>query len=104
LQCCLEIGLCPQAHHVRNAHQLAPSVAFFHLSVDQAWLHQPSAQVVPSTTHLEPLAKVGCKRIKVEIESITGKERETVGGQSLSQRVDEQVCHVLCARTELEHG
>src|SRR5690242_15247333 len=65
-----------QAHHRRDANQLASAVAFLHLTVDQAWLYLPLARVAPSTTQREPLAKVGRERIKVEIQSVTGKERE----------------------------
>ena len=41
--------------------------------------------------------------IKVEIEPITGEEREATGSQDLSQGVDHPMSHVLCARTELKH-
>ena len=46
---------------------------------------------------------MGRECIKVQIEPITGKERNTARGEDLSQRVDEQVRHVLGARTQLEH-
>jgi hypothetical protein len=49
------------------------------------------------------VSKVGRERIKVEIESVTGKERETARGQALSERVDEHMRHTLCAGTELKH-
>ncbi len=49
------------------------------------------------------MSKVGRERIKVEIESVTGKEWETARGQALSERVDEHMRHMLCAGTELKH-
>jgi len=104
LQASLESVLSPEPHHVRDPHQLAPAVAFLHLAVDQTWLHQPSAHVASSTTHLSPLAKVGRERIKVQIEPITGKERQTARSQELSQRVNDPMGHVLGAGTELKHG
>jgi hypothetical protein len=71
-----ECGLCAKAHHRRNARQLAPAIAFLHLAVDQARLHLPPAHVSPSTAQLEPLTKVSSDGIEVEIEPVTGKERE----------------------------
>ncbi len=41
--------------------------------------------------------------VEVEIEPVTGKKREAAWGQALSERVDEEMSHVLCSRTELEH-
>jgi hypothetical protein len=49
--------------------------AFLDLTVDQTWRHLPSAHVVSSTAEGEPLAKVGRERIEVQIEAITGEER-----------------------------
>ena len=40
---------------------------------------------------------------KVEIEPITGEEREATGSQDLSQGVDHPMSHVLGAGTELKH-
>jgi hypothetical protein len=54
-------------------------------------------------TQREPLTKVSREGIEVEIESVTGKEREAARGQALSERVDEQMRHVLRSRTELKH-
>jgi len=51
--------------------------AFFHLAVDQARRHLPSAHVAPVATDLEPLTEVSRERIEVEVEPVTGKERET---------------------------
>jgi hypothetical protein len=79
----LESGLCSQAHDMGDAYQLAPSIAFFHLAVDEAWLHLPLAHVAPSTAQGEPLAKVGRESIKGESEPITRKEREAARGQAL---------------------
>ena len=60
-----------------DPYQLAPSVAFLHLTVDQPSRHLPSEGFAPSLTHLEPLTKVGREGIKVEVEPVTGKERQT---------------------------
>ena len=68
-----EICLCPQAHHVRDANELTPPVALFHLAVDQARGHLPLA---PSTTSCEPLAKMGREGIEIQIEAVTGEERQ----------------------------
>ncbi len=57
LQGCLEIGFGHQAHHVRDLHQLAPPVTFFHLTIDQAHRHLPLGHVAAPTNHLEPLYK-----------------------------------------------
>ena len=97
LQRGFESGLCSKAHHVSDPHQLAPSVAFLHLAVDQVWLNLPLAHVTPSTTQLKPLTKVGRESIKVEIEPITRKERETARGPAFSQSVDER-CAMCCVR------
>ncbi len=43
------------------------------------------------------------QRIEVEIEPVTGEERETAGSQDLSERVDELMGHVLCSGAELKH-
>ena len=72
-----ESRLCPQAHHIRDSHQLAPPGAFFHLAIDQARRYLPLAYMPPSLNHLKPLAKMGCEGIKVQIEAITGEERQT---------------------------
>jgi hypothetical protein len=87
-----------------DAHQLAPPVAFFHLAVDQARFHLPSTHVTPSTTQCEPLAKVGRESIEIQIEAITGEERQAARGQALSERVDELMRHVLGAGAELKYG
>ena len=93
----------PATHHMRHVYQLASPVALFHLAVDQAWFHLPPAHGAPSLTYLEPLTKVGSDHIEVEIEPVTGEERQTAGSQELSQGVDEQVRRMLCARTQSEH-
>jgi hypothetical protein len=77
--------------------------AFLHLAIDQPRCYLPLAHVAPWANHLDPLTKVGCESIKVEIESVTGKERQAAWGLALSQRVDELLGHVLCAGTELKH-
>jgi hypothetical protein len=59
--------LCPEAHHVRNSHQPAPPVAFFHLTVDQTRCHLPLKYIAPSATHLKPVAEMGRQRIEVQI-------------------------------------
>ena len=88
---------------MRDADQLASSVAFLHLTVDQAWLHLPPAHVPSSTTQCKPLAKVGGEGIEVEIEAITGEVRKAAWGQDLSERVNEHMCHGLCAGAELKY-
>ena len=62
-----EISLCPQAHHVRDASELTPPVAFFHLAIDQACRYLPLACFPPSTIQREPVAKMGRQRIKVQV-------------------------------------
>ena len=46
---------------------------------------------------------MGREGIKVEVESVTGEERETAGRQDLSESVDKLMCHGLCSGTELKH-
>ena len=87
-----------------DPHQLAPSVAFFHLTVDQPSCHLPPEHISPSLTHLEPLTKVSRERIEIEIKPVTGKERKESRGQSLSERVDEPMGDSLGAGAELKHG
>src|SRR5512133_412448 len=48
LQSKREICLCPQAHHVRDASELVPPLALFHLAGDQARCHLPLAHVPSS--------------------------------------------------------
>src|SRR2546429_148528 len=103
LQDDLEIGWCPEAHHVRDPNQPAPLIAFFHLAIDQARRHLPLLHLPSSTTHLEPLTEVSRQRIEVEVEPITGEKRQTVRDQALSQNVDDRMRHVLRAGTQLEH-
>ena len=62
-----EICLCPQAHHVRDPHYLAPPVAFLHLAVDQTCRHLPLAHVSPSPTSCEPVSKMGREGIEIQI-------------------------------------
>jgi len=99
-----EICLCPEAHDVPDAHQLAPPGAFFHLARDQARCHLPLLQLPPSSSHFSPLPKLSCQRREGEIQASTGEQRQTVLGQEPSQGVDEQVCSMLGARTQREHG
>ena len=104
LQGDLESGLCPQAHHMRDLDQLTPSVTFLYLAVDQARCYLPSTGLPPPMPYLEPVSKMSCQGIEVQIEAITGEERQTVLGQEPSQRVDEQVCHMLGTGTQMERG
>ena len=67
LQSDREICLCPQAHHVRDASELTPPVALFHLAVDQARRHLPLKRFPPSTTSCEPLAKMGREGIEIHV-------------------------------------
>ena len=97
-----EICLCSQTHHVRDPQQLAPPVSFLHLAIDQARSYLPLACFAPLVTHLEPLSKVGRQRIKVQVETITGEERETARGQELPQRMDDRMRHVLRAGTQMK--
>ncbi len=62
-----EICQCPQAHYRRDAHQLAPPVAFLHLTVDQLRCHLPLECFPSSATHLSPLSKMGREGIKVQV-------------------------------------
>jgi hypothetical protein len=96
--------LCPQAHDVGDPNQLAPPIAFFHLTVDQTRSHLPPEDFPPSATHLAPVSEMGGQRVEVEVEPITGKERKTAWGQHLSQGVNHRVGHVLGAGTQLEDG
>jgi hypothetical protein len=72
-----EHSACSKAHHVRDPHQLAPTVAFFHLAIDQARRYLPLKRFPPSTSYFLPLAKMGCEGREVQIEAITGEERQT---------------------------
>ena len=104
LQADFEICQCPQAHHVRDMYQLASSVAFFHLTIDQARRHLPLTQFPPSTMPYEPLSEMGRQRIEIQVETIAREEWEAVRRKERSQGVDEQVRRMLCARTQMQHG
>jgi hypothetical protein len=80
--------LSSKTHHVRHPHQLASPVAFLHLAVDQALCHLPLTHVPASATHQEPLAKVCREGIEVEVEPVTGKERQAE--RRLSVRVESE--------------
>jgi hypothetical protein len=67
LQGGFESVLGSKTHHLRDPYQLAPAVAFFHLTVDKARLHMPPAHVPPSPTYLEPQSKMSRQRIEVQI-------------------------------------
>ncbi len=86
-----------------HPNQLASSVAFLHLAIDQASRHLPLAHDPPATTFCDPVAKMSRQGIEVEVEPVTGEKRKAIRGQSLSQRVDEPMGHVLGAGTQLEH-
>jgi hypothetical protein len=89
---------------MRHTNQLTPSVAFLHLAVDQPRRHLPLASMPSLAISLEPVSKMGGESIEIQIEAITGEDRQAARGQDLSERVDELVCHVLCAGTKLKHG
>jgi hypothetical protein len=69
-------GLCPQAHDMRHTNQLAPSVAFLHLAVDQPRRHLPLASMLSLAISLEPVSKMGGESTEIQIEAITGEERQ----------------------------
>src|SRR5947209_19436552 len=88
---------------MRHAYQLAPPVAFFHLAVDQTWLHPPPAHSAPALTHLEPLPKMSGQCIKVQIQAIAREEWNAARSHELSQGMDDAMGHVLCSGAELKH-
>jgi hypothetical protein len=104
LQGAFEICLCSKTHHVRDAHELAPPVAFFHLAVDQVFRHLPPTHGVPSPSLFSPCPKMGRERIEIHIQPITGEERDAARSQELSQGMDYRMCHGLRTQTKMEHG
>src|SRR5579859_8108864 len=88
---------------MRNPHQLAPLVAFFHLPINQSWRHLPLACFPPSTSHIEPLSKMGGQGVEVQIEAITREKREAARNQEALQGVDDHVRRMLCAGAEMEY-
>ena len=102
LQGDLEGGLCPKAHHMRDLYQLTPSVPFLDLAVDQARRYLPSMGLPPSMPHLEPLSKLSCQRIKVEIEPVTGEKGDAARGEDLSQSVYHRMRRQLRAGTHMQ--
>jgi len=46
---------------------------------------------------------MGCESIEVPIEAITGEQRQASRSQELSQGMDDAMCHVLRAGTQMEH-
>ena len=89
---------------MRDPHQLAPPIAFFHLAIDQACHQLPPKDFPTSTSHISPLPKMSREGIKVVIQAITREEWETARGQDVSQGVDDGMRSVLRAGTEMEHG
>jgi hypothetical protein len=67
--------MCPQTHYLRDARQLASPVTFLHLTIDQLCCYLPAAGFPASATNLEPLSKMSGQRIEVQIEPVTGEER-----------------------------
>ncbi len=61
---------------MRDPNQLAPSVAFLHLAVDQPRRHLPLASMPSLAINLEPVSKMGCESIEIQIEAITGEDRQ----------------------------
>ena len=66
---------------MRDLHQLAPPVAFFHLPIDQSCCHLPLPYFAPSANYMEPLSEMGRQGIEVQIEAIAGEEREAAKKQ-----------------------
>ena len=97
-----ESGACLKAHHVRDLHQLAPPVTFFHLTLYQLCCHLPLVHFPASTKHFKPLAKMSRQSIEVQIQAIAREEREAPRSQDLPQGVDDHVRHVLRAGTQVE--
>src|SRR5215469_6757675 len=97
LQGGFESLLCSQAHHLGDPNQLAPSVAFFHLTVDQPTCHLPPTHGAPATSLFSPYPKMRRQSIEVHIQAVTGEERKAVESQHLSQGVDDPVRGVLRA-------
>ena len=46
---------------------------------------------------------MGRERIEVQVQAIAGEERNAARSQALSQGIDDAMCHVLGAGTELNH-
>src|SRR5215467_436652 len=84
-------------------HELASSVAFFHLAIDQAGCHLPLASMSSSAISLEPVPKVGRQCIEVHIQAITGEDWEAARCQNLLQGVNDLMCRVLRAGAQMEH-
>ena len=51
----------------RDPNQLAPPVAFLHLTIDQARCHLPLTHVPASTISYEPVSKMGREGIEIQI-------------------------------------
>ncbi len=45
---------------------------------------------------------MGCEGIEIQIEAVTGEERQIARSQELPQGVDDCMCCVLCAGTQME--
>lgn len=103
LQSDLESSLCSKAHHVRDLYQLTPLVTFLDLAVDQTCRYLPSAGFSPLTPHFLPLSKMSGQSIEIQIEAITGEERQAARSQELSEGVDEQMSYLLRTGTEMKH-
>jgi hypothetical protein len=76
LQGVLKSCLCPKAHQLRHAHQLASPAALFHLARDQAHRHLPREDFAPSAASLAPGSNMGSSSRERHMEPLTGEERK----------------------------
>jgi hypothetical protein len=90
---------------VRDANQLAPPVAFFHLAVDQTSRHLPLSHSPPATTRLaSQWPKWAVRAEKYKFNPSLVKSGIQKGGQDVSQGVDDAMRGVLRAGTQMQDG
>jgi hypothetical protein len=51
-----------------------------------------------------PLAEMRGQSVEVVVEAITGEDRDAAEGQSLTEVMDDRICSILGARSQMEGG
>ncbi len=77
-----------------------PAVTFDNLGIEQACIDAPGAAACVSCLH--PGSEMGREGIEVERQAITGKHRETIGGQTLGNFVHQLMRERLGPRAKHE--
>jgi len=90
----------PSFHSGQAPSESAAAIGFLDLAVQQVERHLPTEF---ARSHIrDPLTEMGGDRIEVEVEAVTGEDRQTARSQDERDGVKQSIGHVLGAWTELE--